>query len=281
MKLDISPAAHGPDELLDDDGVAKLAEQVGREILESRLEPGAWARALYQANGKHHEALGLYTRIRVNELSLASKEHQAKAYSFESRRVNMCMGNWKERQKFICDYKNFTHSAEIRPVLAKEKKSPSHALLTPRSGPQLNFVKASMPTIWLWILFFGTASSLALLCRLAAPGFTGVLAHLLTALAMLAAAVTVWAALGVRQILPRQWIVMGWKPLLVVSCNVVCISSMFLSAKVIRKSVTEDQVFIDSVESLQRPAYELAPPPVAEKNTELVTRSSREFREEY
>jgi len=281
MKLEISPSSHGADQPHDDEGLSKLAEQVGREILESRLEPGAWARALYQCNGKRHEALQLYTRIRLHELSLVHKDHQAKSHSFESRRVNKCMGDWKVRQTFLRDLNSITSFPESCPVAAGERKSPSQALLTPRNGPPLNFLKATMPTIWLWILFLGTASTLALLARLAAPGFTGVLAHLLTVLSLLAAAVTVWAALGVRQILSREWIIMGWKPLLVVSCNVVCISSLFLSAKVIRKSVSEDQVAIDSVASLQSPAPEVTQMRVAEKNTEFVSSRPDEFRNKY
>lgn len=281
MKLEIPPSPQGAGELHEGGDLSKLAEQVGREILESRLEPGAWARALYQSGGKRHEALGHYTRIRIHDLSLVHKDHQAKSHSFESRRVNKCMGNLKDRQIFMRDFKSVIQHPEDRTVSAREKKGSSQALLTARNGPSLNFLKAPTPTIWLWILFLGTASTLALLGRLAAPGFTGMLAHLLTVFALLAAAITVWAALGVRQVLTKEWIIMGWKPLLVVSCNVVCISSMLLSAKVIRKSVTEDQVAINSVESLQNPAPETTPLRVAEKNTEFVTSRSGKFREEY
>ena len=281
MKLEISPSPQGACELHDDESLSALAEQVGREILESRLEPGAWARALYRSGDKRHEALGLYTRIRIKELSHVRKDLQAKSHSFQSRRVNKCMGNWKDRQTFIRDFQSVVHCPEIRPVLAREKKDSFKACITPRRGKPLNFVKSSMPSIWLWILFLGTASTLALLGRIAAPGFTGILAHLLTVSALLAAAVIVWAVVGVRQILSREWIVMGWKPLLVVACNLVCISSVLLSAKVIRQSVTEDQVAINSVLSLQNPAAEISQRRVAEKNTELVSSQSGKFRDEY
>ena len=45
--------------------VTEVAEQVGREILESRLEPGAWATALYECGGKRQDALALYARLRA------------------------------------------------------------------------------------------------------------------------------------------------------------------------------------------------------------------------
>ena len=45
----------------------EVAEQVGREILESRLDPGAWAIALAESKGRKQEALAAYTRIREGE----------------------------------------------------------------------------------------------------------------------------------------------------------------------------------------------------------------------
>ncbi len=280
MKRNISPLSEGANELPSRENINQLTEQVGREILESQFEPSAWAKALYQSNGKRHEALGHYTRIRISELASASNDHQAKSHSFETRRVSQCMGDLKQRQKLSRVFHKVTHDPRLRPIATKEKMTTQQIVHTPRSGPQLNFVKATMPTIWLWILFLGTASSLALMGRLAAPGFTGGLAHLLTFSALLAAAVTVWGMLGIRQRLSREWIMMGWKPLLVLSCNIVCISSVLLSARLIRKSITEDQVAVYSGGGLQGTQQEFSANRVVEKNTNFTTHGPANFQSE-
>ncbi len=51
--------------------VSEVAEQVGREILESRLEPGAWATALYECDGKRQDALALKPSLPAESLPIA------------------------------------------------------------------------------------------------------------------------------------------------------------------------------------------------------------------
>lgn len=197
--------------------VTEVAEQVGREILESKLEPGAWATALYESGGKRQEALALYARLRVRKLTKQRRIRLAKVRSFESRRLSKCMGD-----------------NETREMIAQTIQD---MLLNNRSGQSKNFMKPRLSIIWLFVLFIGTAGTVASLGRLFLKDIPETLGNPVTLVSLLAGVGAVWAALVLRFFLPKRWVMLGWNTGLVVTCNVVCLSSLFLGTKVIRHAI--------------------------------------------
>ncbi|MCU0749370.1 MAG: hypothetical protein MUF13_07480 [Akkermansiaceae bacterium] len=197
--------------------VTEVAEQVGREILESKLEPGAWATALYESGGKRQEALALYARLRVRKLTKQRRIRLAKVRSFESRRLSKCMGD-----------------NETREMIAKTIQD---MLINNRSGQSKNFMKPRLSIIWLFVLFIGTAGTVASLGRLFLKDIPESLGNPVTLVSLLAGVGAVWGALVLRVFLPKRWIMLGWNTGLVVTCNVVCLSSLFLGTKVIKRAI--------------------------------------------
>lgn len=197
--------------------VTEVAEQVGREILESKLEPGAWATALYESGGKRQEALALYARLRVRKLTKQRRIRLAKVRSFESRRLSKCMGD-----------------NETREMIAKTIQD---MLINNRSGQSKNFMKPRLSIIWLFVLFIGTAGTVASLGRLFLKDIPESLGNPVTLVSLLAGVGAVWGALVLRVFLPKRWVMLGWNTGLVVTCNVVCLSSLFLGTKVIKRAI--------------------------------------------
>jgi hypothetical protein len=197
--------------------VSEVAEQVGREILESRLEPGAWATALYQCDGRRQDALAVYTRLRVRQLTKQRRVRLAKVSSFESRRLAICMGDQATRDSI---------ARTIQEMLGN-----------PTRGKSINFVKPRISLIWLSILFFGTAGTVSSFGRLFSHLLPQSLAQPLTLIALLAGVGAVWSAMVLRYYLPKRWIMLGWNTGLVLICNVLCISSVLLGTKVIKRAV--------------------------------------------
>ncbi|MES2439140.1 MAG: hypothetical protein V4584_08730 [Verrucomicrobiota bacterium] len=204
--------------------VSEVADQVGREILESRLEPGAWATALYECDGKRQDALAVYTRLRVRQLTKQRRVRLAKVSMFESRRLAICMGDQATRDSI---------ARTIQEMLGN-----------PTRGKSKNFVKPRLSIIWLMVLFFGTAGSVASIGRLFAHRLPESLAHPVILIAMLAGVGAVWSAMVLRYYLPKRWIMLGWNSGLVVTCNVLCLSSLFLGTKVIKRAMaSSNQIF--------------------------------------
>jgi hypothetical protein len=202
--------------------VTEVAEQVGREILDSRLEPGAWATALYECGGRRQEALAMYARLRVRKLTKQRRIRLAKVKSFESRRLAHCMGDQATRE-----------------LLAKTIQE---MLNSSRRGQSQNFLKPRISVLWLFILFVGTAGTVASLGRLYSSYLPENMANPVTMLAMLAGVASVWGALVLRLFLPKRWIMLGWNTGLVVTCNVLCLSSLFLGTKVIKRAIATGTV---------------------------------------
>lgn len=197
--------------------VTEVAEQVGREILESQLEPGAWATALYESGGKRQEALALYARLRVRALTKHRRVRLEKVKSFESRRLVHCMGDKATRE-----------------LLAKTIQD---MLQSSRRGRSLNFMKPKLSFLWLFILFVGSAGTVASFGRLFSVHLPELLIHSLTPVALFAGVGSVSAALLLRYCLPKRWIMLGWNTGLIAVCNLVCLSSLFLGTKVIKHAV--------------------------------------------
>jgi hypothetical protein len=216
--------------------VTEVAEQVGREILESRLEPGAWATALYEAGGKRQEALALYARLRVRKLTKQRRIRLAKVRSFESRRLAKCMGD-----------------NETREMIAKTIQD---LLVSTRRNQSQNFFKPKLSILWLFVLFLGTAGTVAALGRLLINDIPDSLASPQTLVPLLAGVGAVWGALVLRHFLPKRLVMLGWNTGLVVTCNVLCLTSLFLGTKVIRRAIStgSDPATIRQISTMAKPA---------------------------
>lgn len=197
--------------------VSEVAEQVGREILESRLEPGAWATALYECDGKRQDALAVYTRLRVRQLTKQRRVRLAKVSNFEARRLAICMGDQATRDSIARTVQEMLGHGGTR----KAK----------------NFAKPRMSLIWMSILFFGTAGTVASFGRLFSHLLPESITSPLTMVALLAGVGVVWSAMVLRYYLPKRWIMLGWNSGLVVTCNLLCLSSVLLGTKLIKKAV--------------------------------------------
>jgi len=200
--------------------VNEVAEQVGREILESRLDPGAWATALYECGGDREEALALYARLRVRQLTAKRRVRLAKVRSLETRRLEKCMGD-QDTRAWI--------ARTIQEMLHSDKR-----------GQNLNFMKPRLSLIWLFVLFIGAAGTTACLGRLFAGAIPGRFADMVTPAALFAGMAAVTGVLVLRFFLPKRWIMLGWNHGLVLACNVVCLSSLYLGTKVIQHSMATD-----------------------------------------
>jgi hypothetical protein len=198
--------------------VSEVAEQVGREILESRLEPGAWATALYECDGKRQDALAVYTRLRVRQLTKQRRVRLAKVSNFEARRLAICMGDQATRDSI---------ARTVQEMLGN----------SPTRGKAKNFAKPRMSLIWMSILFFGTAGTVSSFGRLFSHLLPESVSHPLTLVALLAGVGAVWSAMVLRYYLPKRWIMLGWNSGLVLTCNLLCLCSVFLGTKLIKRAV--------------------------------------------
>lgn len=207
----------------------EVAEQVGREILESRLDPGAWATALAETKGRKQEALAAYTRIRVKQLTKVHRMQKVKNRSFESRRIAKCMGDNETREAIARTIQDMLHN-------------------TRRDGSTRNYFKPKVSFLWLMLLFIGTAGSVASLCRMLVPRFPEHFNHPPVLIAALAGVATVWGALVLRYFLPKRWVMLGWNTGIVVACNLVCLCSLFLGTKLIKQAAAKGVSVVPAVE---------------------------------
>jgi hypothetical protein len=206
---------------------AEVTRQVGREILESRLDPAVWALALAECNGRKQEAVAVYTRLRTRQLSKVHRLQRVKNRSFETRRIAKCMGDNATRES-----------------LAKTIQEMLHATRVTNTG---NFAKPRLSLVWLLLLFVGTAGSVASLGRLFSPHLPEFVVNPLFLVSVLFGVAVVWAALVLRYLLPKRWIMLGWNSGLIIACNVVCLGSLFLGTKVIRRAIATDSVAIPGI----------------------------------
>jgi hypothetical protein len=186
----------------------QVAEQVGQEILENRLDPATWATALSASGGKRQEALAAYARIRLHRVASHQRLRQAKVASFESRRVNQCFG--------------------VRTV--------QDLLWRAHPERQLNFLKPRLSVLPLVILCIGSAGSVGVLGRLLGHALPDLLAMLLPSVALLAGLAVVAAAVMLRFTLPKRWIMLGWNTGLLCACAVACFGSLLGGVKLIARA---------------------------------------------
>ena len=191
---------------------SEVAEKVGQEILENRLDPGTWATALSASGGKRQEALASYARIRIHHLSSHQRLRYAKVESFESRRMRKCFG--------------------VRTV--------QDLLMRSNHGETLNFLKPRLSIVSMMILFVGSAGSVGAIGRLLGDILPEMLAGVLPLLSVFCGLLAVAAAVSLRQTLPKRWIMLGWNTGLLCTCSVACFASLLCGVKLIARAAPLD-----------------------------------------
>lgn len=184
-----------------------IAARVGEEILEHRLSPAAWAKALAAARGNGGDAAGEYARIRIAELSAERSQRLAKAESLEQRRLDRfkqgCGGSIRTVKELL------NHCAKVSPLPNKKR--------------------GLVSMIWLFSLMLGTAGSIGCAVRLlkgaGAPAWTPMLA-------LGCGMVIAITALLLRFGLPHRWVrAGGYHFALSGATMLVCLFSVLLGTK--------------------------------------------------
>lgn len=184
-----------------------ISTRVGREILNSEFDAGAWARALARVKDSRADVVAEYARIRIHQLMGHENRLRGKVEQLETRRLRSCLGI----------------------------KSARDLLLRSNRGGRMNLPRPRLPLHWLALLGIGLAGSIASLLRLAderlpepllhaAPWLGLVLAGLLVPLLVLASLAT-----------PPRTLRLLWGRGLVALGALACLGSMALGAKVLEK----------------------------------------------
>jgi hypothetical protein len=192
----------------------RVAEQVGQEILQNRLDPAVWATALAASGGKKQDALAAYARIRIQRLAKHRKLCHAKIKSFESRRLTQCFG----------------------------VKTVQDLLLRSHPEKQLNFLKPRLSVVSLLILCIGSAGWVGASGRLLGGMLSAGLAGILPVVAVLAGLMVVATAVGLRFMLPKRWIMLGWNTGLLCACTMACFGSLVCGVKLIARAAPFETV---------------------------------------
>ena len=186
----------------------EIAERVGQEILRNTLEPGAWATALAASGGKKQDALAVYARLRIRQLSSERENRNAKARSFEARRLTTCLG-----------------IKTVQDLLSRSNH-----------GGRLNLVRPKLSFTWLTILMIGSTGTIACAARLLAHVLPDRTEQYLLMSAPLVGLAVVFAALLSRIVLPKAWVMQGWNTGLYLAGTVACFGSLFFGAKVVART---------------------------------------------
>lgn len=211
-----------------------VAEQVGQEIIQNRLEPGAWANALAASGGKRQEALAAYARIRMQQVTAQSRMRSAKAQSLEARRLTTCLG-----------------IKTVQDLLNRSNR-----------GGQLNLIKPRLSVVWLFILLVGSAGTVASMGRLLGDVVPDRFERWIPVVALICGMSAVAGVLMLRALLPKRWVMLGWNTALTTACTVACFGSLCLGAKLIARTSPEVIQRIASRPAAAQPAPAPAPPTV-------------------
>ncbi|MEO5913958.1 MAG: hypothetical protein ABIS50_06970 [Luteolibacter sp.] len=203
----------------------EVARQVGQEILEKRLDPATWATALSASGGEHQEALAAYARIRIQQVSTRRRLRHSKAKSFEFRRVTQCFG-----VKTVQD-------------------------LLQRSNPskQLNFLKPKLSIFTLVTLGIGSAGCVGAAGRLLGALIPERLVAMVPLLALASGIAAVTAAVLLRYLLPKRWIMLGWNTGLHFTCMCACFASLLFGVKLIAHAPPLETRVVEPAKSASSP----------------------------
>jgi hypothetical protein len=185
----------------------EIAERVGQEIIQNRLEPAAWATAL-AGGGKRQDALAAYARIRMQQISTERRIRREKAKSFEARRLTTCLG-----------------IKTVQDLLQRSNR-----------GGQLNLIKPRLSMVWLGILLVGSAGAAASVGRLLGDLVPDRLEPWVPAMALLCGLAAVGGVLVLRAFLPKRWVMLGWNTGFTAVCTLACFASLCFGAKLIART---------------------------------------------
>lgn len=186
----------------------EIAERVGQEIIQNRLEPAAWATALAASGGKRQDALAAYARIRMQQISTQRRMRHEKARSFEARRLTTCLG-----------------IKTVQDLLHRSNR-----------GGQLNLIKPRLSVVWLGILLVGSAGAAASVGRLLGDLVPDRLEPWVPAMALFCGIAAVGGVLLLRALLPRRWVMLGWNTGFTAVCTLACFASLCFGAKLIART---------------------------------------------
>ena len=218
----------------------RIAEQVGQEILENRLDPATWATALSASGGKKQEALAVYARLRIQGVAIHRKLRIEKVKSFECRRVYKCFG----------------------------VKNVQDLLQRAHPNKQLNFVKPRLSIVLLSILFIGSAGGIGAQGRLHSSALPDSLVTTLPLLAMLCGLIIVAGAMVLRYTLPKRWIMLGWNSALLGACSIACFGSLVGGVKLMARAAP-----LEAVEESAEPVAIMISPTTVQGNEDLAVSS--------
>ena len=218
----------------------RIAEQVGQEILENRLDPATWATALSASGGKKQEALAVYARLRIQGVAHHRKLRIEKVKSFECRRVYKCFG----------------------------VKNVQDLLQRAHPNKQLNFVKPRLSIVLLSILFIGSAGGIGAQGRLHSSALPDSLVTTLPLLAMLCGLIIVAGAMVLRYTLPKRWIMLGWNSALLGACSIACFGSLVGGVKLMARAAP-----LGAVEESAEPVAIMISPTTVQGNEDLAVSS--------
>lgn len=188
-----------------------VAELVGQEIIQNKLEPGAWATALAAGGGKRQDALAAYARIRMRQVTAQRRMRRAKVQSFEARRLNTCLG-----------------VKTVQDLLDRSNR-----------GGRLNLLKPRLSVVWLGLLMVGSAGAVASSGRLLGDLVPDRFDRWLPAMALLCGLSAVAGVLTLRALLPKRWVMLGWNTALTTVCSVTCFASLCFGAKLVARTSPE------------------------------------------
>lgn len=186
----------------------EIAERVGQEIIQNRLEPAAWATALAASGGKRQDALAAYARIRMQQISAQRRMRREKAKSFEARRLTTCLG-----------------IKTVQDLLQRSNR-----------GGQLNLIKPRLSMVWLAILLVGSAGAAASVGRLLGDLVPDRLEPWVPLMALFCGISTVGGVLLLRALLPKRWVMLGWNTGITTVCTLACFASLCFGAKLIART---------------------------------------------
>jgi hypothetical protein len=189
----------------------EIAERVGQEIIQNRLEPGAWATALASSGGKRQDALAAYARIRMQQVGAQRRLRHDKATSFEARRLTTCLG-----------------IKTVQDLLQRSNR-----------GGQLNLIKPRISMVWLGILMVGSAGAAASVGRLLGDMVPDRLEPWIPVIALVCGMAAVAGVLLLRAMLPKRWVLLGWNTGFTAVCSLACFASLCFGAKLISRTSPE------------------------------------------
>ena len=194
----------------------EISARVGEEVINGRFEPGTWARALASVKGNREDAVAVYAKRRILDLTKERTTAAAKHESLEKRRLRACYG-----VKTVQD-------------ILKGMGGSSKAMNLPR--PRL-------PMMGVLLLMLGTTGSFAALTKLSIITVPAGLHHWIPLIALGVGFSTAVATKMLGLVLPPFTLRWVWGHGLIAACAATCIASMLLGAKLMSRNPDDPTLY--------------------------------------